>query len=239
SGETPLEPVLNVKSGHVYEKRLATKFVQDNKKDPVTGVDSTLEDLVDVKTTLPAARPRPATATSIPSLLNLFQNEWDSLMLETFSLKQQHAQLRRELSAALYENDAARRVIARVVKERDEARRALANVQATFAAAGVDAGGASAKAPGEGADAMDVDEGISPEIIEKLTETSAGLSKVRRKRKPPPTLATAEQLTTYKPTALPQPASTKSSAATAMDILLSAQLAITGHVSGLLSVHDL
>lgn len=35
------------------------------------------------------AKPRPAAATSIPGMLQLMQNEWDSLMLETFTLKQQ------------------------------------------------------------------------------------------------------------------------------------------------------
>lgn len=33
-------------------------------------------------------KPRPVTATSIPSMLQLFQNEWDALMLETYTLKQ-------------------------------------------------------------------------------------------------------------------------------------------------------
>jgi hypothetical protein len=31
--------------------------------------------------------PRPPTATSIPNLLQLFQNEWDAQILETFQLK--------------------------------------------------------------------------------------------------------------------------------------------------------
>ena len=39
-------------------------------------------------------KPRAPTATSIPSLLSLFQNEWDAVVLETFSLKQQLEQVR-------------------------------------------------------------------------------------------------------------------------------------------------
>lgn len=48
-------------------------------------------------------RPRPLTATSIPGMLTLFQNEWDELMLETYALKQSLAATRQELAQALYE----------------------------------------------------------------------------------------------------------------------------------------
>lgn len=40
-----------------------------------------------------AVKPRAPTATSIPSMLGLFQNEWDAVVLETYSLKQQLEQV--------------------------------------------------------------------------------------------------------------------------------------------------
>jgi pre-mRNA-processing factor 19 len=144
SGEAPEQPVLSTKSGLVYEKRLILKQIGDTGKDPNTGEDLTAEDLIDIKTGKlshaniveilhlkllitrsidpTTVKPRPPTLTSIPSLLTVFQNEWDSMMLETFTLKQQYQQVRQELSHALYQNDAASRVIARLLKERDSAR---------------------------------------------------------------------------------------------------------------------
>ncbi|RUS25704.1 WD40-repeat-containing domain protein, partial [Jimgerdemannia flammicorona] len=122
SGEPPEFPVVSVKSGQVYEKRLIIKYINDNGKEPTTDEPLSLDDLVDLKTSPKTVKPRPPTLTSIPSLLSVFQNEWDSLMLETFTLKQQYQQVRQELSHALYQHDAACRVIARLVKERDSAR---------------------------------------------------------------------------------------------------------------------
>ncbi len=81
-------------------------------------------------------RPRPPTVTSIPSLLSLFQNEWDALALENYTLKQHLTQTRQELSTALYQHDAAVRVIARLSRERDEARDALSRITVNGSAIG-------------------------------------------------------------------------------------------------------
>lgn len=66
--------------------------------------------------------PRPASASSIPSLLSAFQSEWDAVMLESLALKTQYQATRQELAHALYREDASIRVVARLLKERDSAR---------------------------------------------------------------------------------------------------------------------
>eukprot|EP00823_Brevimastigomonas_motovehiculus_P008357 TRINITY_DN7647_c0_g1_i1.p1 TRINITY_DN7647_c0_g1~~TRINITY_DN7647_c0_g1_i1.p1 ORF type:complete len:547 (+),score=158.35 TRINITY_DN7647_c0_g1_i1:191-1642(+) len=73
--------------------------------------------------------PRPSNMTSIPSTLSSLQNEWDAIILEHYTLKQQHEQMRQDLAQALYQQDAAIRVIARLMKEREQLRAELANTQ--------------------------------------------------------------------------------------------------------------
>jgi pre-mRNA-processing factor 19 len=93
----------------------------------VNGEDLEISDLIDLKSSR-VVTPRPPTLTSIPSLLSTFQNEWDALALESFTIRQQLHQTRQELATALYQHDAAVRVIARLSRERDEARDALSKV---------------------------------------------------------------------------------------------------------------
>jgi pre-mRNA-processing factor 19 len=118
SGEAPRDPVASRKSGNVFEKRLIEAHIAEH---------HTVEDLIELKSPQ-VVTPRPPNLTSIPALLSAFQNEWDAIVLETHTLKQQLAQTRQELSTALYQNDAATRVVARLTRERDEARDALSNV---------------------------------------------------------------------------------------------------------------
>lgn len=151
----------NISTGSVFEKRLIEAYIAENGKDPVNGEEITTDDLIDIKSQR-VVRPRPPTLTSIPSLLSVFQEEWDALALETYTLQQNLAQTRRELSAALYQHDAAVRVIARLTKERDEARDALSKVTV---------GATRAASAGE---AMQVDsEGLPPAVLERIENTQA------------------------------------------------------------------
>lgn len=102
-------------------------YIAENHKDPVTGDDLEVTDLIDIKSARIVA-PRPPTLTSIPSLLSTFQKEWDALSLECFQIRKQLQQTRQELATALYQHDAAVRVISRLTRERDEARDALSKV---------------------------------------------------------------------------------------------------------------
>lgn len=124
----------------------------------MNGEELEITDLIDLKSAR-IVTPRPPTLTSIPSLLSTFQNEWDALALESFTLRQQLNQTRQELATALYQHDAAVRVIARLTKERDEARDALSKVT-------VGAGAAN------NGDAMQIDaQGLSEELAAKVDAT--------------------------------------------------------------------
>ncbi|KAK6521113.1 hypothetical protein TWF506_001345 [Arthrobotrys conoides] len=224
SGETPQTPAISSKSGHVFEKRLIEQYIQEHGKDPVTGEELKLEDLVDLKTSR-TVRPRPPTITSIPSLLSVFQNEWDALALETYTLRQQLAQTRQELSTALYQHDAAVRVIGRLIKERDEARDALSKVTASGVAA----------APG--GDEMQVDSNDVPEsVIEKITATHAELSAGRRKRPVPADWAVPDTIGSF--TSI---SSSESLYPGGVSISLNASqdLALVGGVDGVSGVYSL
>ncbi|KAJ1987484.1 hypothetical protein GGI25_006225 [Coemansia spiralis] len=209
SGEAPTEPVISAKTGRVYEKRLLQKYIDENGREPQTDHQLSEDEIIAVHAEPLAVKPRPPTLTSVPALLYAFQNEWDSLVLETFTLKQQYQQVRQELSQALYQNDAACRVIARLMKESDEARRALATLQAQIGSVAGDGGKAASQVvpAKDNGDEMDVDMKAAAEsskidkayehsseniYYSKTAETAKILSKSRMKREVPAELTSAD-----------------------------------------------
>jgi len=174
SGTHPEEPVFSPKTGHVYEKRLITKHIQSSGKCPVTKEELTQDDITDMKSNK-AVRPRPATAASIPGMLQLLQSEWDAVMTEQFELKSHLDTTRKQLSHALYQHDAACRVIARLLRERDASRAQVTQLQDQLS-------NMKPMGPGETKDDDQSEIGLTPEMIQRMTDIAKGLSRTRKKR---------------------------------------------------------
>lgn len=185
SGHAPEEPVFSPKTGHVYEKRLIEKQIQSEGKCPVTQAELTLDDVVDMKANK-AVRPRPAAAASIPGMLGMLQGEWDSLLTETFELKSHLDTTRKQLSHALYQHDAACRVIARLLRERDAARGQVAQLQDQLATM-------KPMSQTDGQEADEAETGLTPDIIQRMTDIAKTLSRTRKKRDFPG-LATVDEV---------------------------------------------
>ncbi|KAG9314622.1 nuclear matrix protein [Chiua virens] len=172
SGEPPQDPVVSAKSGHVYDRRLILKYINDNGTDPLTGEKLEESDLLAIKANPKAAPPRPPTATSYP--------------------RPPPYPSKRELSYALYAQDAASRVVARLIRERDAAREALANVQASMGIS---------PAPTNGPDVEMTEEtppaALPKHVVDQIEETQHSLSATRKKRKAPAGYATAVEVKTF------------------------------------------
>ncbi|CAJ1398913.1 unnamed protein product [Effrenium voratum] len=172
SGQAALEPVFSPKTGHVYEKGLIEKQIENSGKCPVTKEDLTKDDLVPVKGNK-SVRPRPATATSVPGMLTLLQSEWDAIMSETFELKSQLDTARKQLSHALYQHDAACRVIARLIRERDMVKAQNQQLQDQLAN--------SSPLPG-GAVRQEAEMGVTPQMLQNMQALADSLSKTRKQK---------------------------------------------------------
>jgi len=231
SGNTPEHPVVS-KTGHLFEQSVIEKYIESTGKCPVTGEVLAADDLLPLKVSS-TVKPRPVAASSIPGMLTLFQNEWDALMLETFTLKQQLETARQELGQALYQHDAACRVIARLIKERDDARQALAEARPTAVSA--PAASAAPAAPAAGPMEVDGASGMTPVVIGRFEATSKELSKGRKKRQPPADQTTAEAIASF--SALGS-LKAHSKGHTCVDVHASQALAATGGADSLVTLYD-
>ncbi|CAH7674885.1 WD40-repeat-containing domain protein [Phakopsora pachyrhizi] len=241
SGISPLQPVISIKSGHVYERKLIEKYLKENDgKDPITGDILSISDLVDVKTvpSAPAPPPRTPSLSSVPALLHILQNEWDASMLECYELRKQNSSLRQELSHALYKEDASMRVLARVIRERDEAREALSSVRSSI---GINTSDPLPNPTNDGDSEMkDGSKELGPQIIERIDATSKSLTVTRKKRKVPEGYASPADLKTFiQQSSIPSLHSTKPPGITCLQVTgLKDNLIVTGGMDKVVQIYD-
>ena len=181
SNEVPEVAVVSPLSGAVFEKRLILKYIEEHGTDPINGETLSENMLIEIKT--PAiVKPRPPSATSIPAILKSLQDEWDAVMLHSFTLRQQLQTARQELSHALYQHDAACRVIARLTKEVTAAREALATLKPKAGMSSMgQTGGQHLSDPSNTEHNLD-EQGISSEVLEKLDNKARVLTAERKRR---------------------------------------------------------
>lgn len=104
----------------MFEKNLIVKQIAASGQCPLTGVTlDASSDLIELKVAK-QTMPRPIAATTFPGMLKLLQDEWDTVMLEVAQLKQEREHTRKELSAALYQQDAALQTICRLQSEKEQ-----------------------------------------------------------------------------------------------------------------------
>lgn len=127
SGNPTSEPVLSLKSKKIFDRKLLLEYISQNGTDPVTGDPMTEDDLVSIDDSIniKSITTKKSNQDSIPSMLSMFQNEWDALALELFTLRKQVSDLKKELSLSLYRQDAAIKVAASAIEEKNQAKKAL------------------------------------------------------------------------------------------------------------------
>lgn len=83
---------------HVFERDLIRSHLEKTGQCPLTGIDLNFDtDFVELKTAQ-VALPKPLVANTVPGILQMFQSEWDNVMLEVFQLRKNLEQTRKELS---------------------------------------------------------------------------------------------------------------------------------------------
>eukprot|EP00889_Picochlorum_renovo_P005228 jgi/Picre1/32258/NNA_007604.t1 len=131
---------------------------------------------------------RPESACSVPGLLTLLQNEWDSVVLELYQTRKSLQETRQELSHALYQQDAATRVIARLIREREEYRKRLESSEKKSSVQERDDEGAGEHPQKKARMALDAS------VIDAMTKASKALSVRRKDRKISDTAASIEDI---------------------------------------------
>ena len=80
----------------IFFNYIFQKYIADNGVDPINGKEMTIDQLIEINVS-PVVKPKVPSATSIPAVLKSLQDEWDAVMLNSFTLRQQLQTARQEL----------------------------------------------------------------------------------------------------------------------------------------------
>lgn len=127
SGYPPEEPVIS-RDGYIFEKRLIQSVISETGMCPVTNAPLSPDDLRPVLGTS-NNKSIPVDSSSLPGLIQMFEKEWDRLMVDSYTIKAQLAAVQEEFAKALYEQEASIRLVARLSRERDEALAEISRLQ--------------------------------------------------------------------------------------------------------------
>ena len=200
-------------SGHICSKSLLlSKLTENDGIDPFTSQPLNENELIPINTSSSSSSsfstitaPKLSTHSSFSSLLSSINSEYEALVLELFDTRKVLQETRKELSQALYQNDAAVRVIARVTMERDDARQKLASFDASNVTA--------QQQPKPTADVVEDEEqqpnskkqkteaedaAVTKDDIEVLKSEWKKLSKSRKKRPIPDNYVTTTEMESFK-----------------------------------------
>ena len=122
TGKPTTEPVVSLKTGKIYEKSTLQKHIDMYGTSPFNNAPMGHEDYISIKGQTDSTEATPLDKQSVHELVAMLRDDYDSVAIESFSMKKYIEDLRRQLSHSLYQNDAAYRVISRLMKERDQAR---------------------------------------------------------------------------------------------------------------------
>ncbi|KAG8347793.1 U box domain [Trypanosoma vivax] len=188
SNRIPHEPVVSRTSGCLYERSLIEKYIEEHARCPVTGEPLRKDDLIAVRAT-PLSGTTVVNAQvaceTIPGMLAKLHSQWDAVMLEQFSLRQQLTQTQQELAHAIHQYEAACRVIATFIK--DGGTTGFSHLDAEVEKAGAPPSGGPEDRGGTNA--------LLPESVKRDLSEYDGIQRAKRKtRLPPPSLASEQHI---------------------------------------------
>lgn len=124
-------PVFCPLTGYIYEKDAIQREINENKKCPITGIEISFDDLMEVKTPneIIVTNEKSDKNFSIEDSLKRIEAEYNSLIYKKFFLSKELNKTQRELCEKQIQNQAAKIVISRLLKEKEEALEILKEYQ--------------------------------------------------------------------------------------------------------------